>query len=579
MSTTAAPSPAGSGGSALSGLVERTLAAVAAAAPADAVAAGLAVLAEAGIDARVEAAPRRPGDDGPGVFPLERDGRALGTLFLDPSVGAETGAALAAAFTLARAACASDESELLDAVLEAVGEGLWVHTRHHQLVNAAARRMLALGEAAPVQAPADVEVRALDGTPVAPDEQPSLIALRTGQPQRFRNRATRADGGDRIFDGTAAPVFADTGEAIGVVMSFRDVTEDHASALLKDRLLERLFENLPTAIAVFDPHTFEARSANRAFLELVGRSNSDVVGQRPPYSWWPEEQTLGALTEEIERLEWLYRRADGTLVPVDLTRFVVRSEQHEPLAVVALVTDVSERRRFEQQLVQTGKLAAIGELAAGVAHEINNPLFAILGLAEFLLKDAEPGSKVESRLQLIQQTGLEIKEIVRALLDFARERHDDVAVVSLGAVAQQTVDLVRRATSAKGIDIVERYPETPVLVEASSTQLKQVILNLVTNAQHALPDGGTIGIEVAREGGWATVAVADDGPGIPPAVVTRIFDPFFTTRRDVGGTGLGLSVSLGIAQTHGGDLDVSSVPGEGATFTLRLPLAAEEVAG
>jgi two-component system, NtrC family, sensor kinase len=118
-----------------------------------------------------------------------------------------------------------------------------------------------------------------------------------------------------------------------------------------------------------------------------------------------------------------------------------------------------------------------------------------------------------------------------------------------------------------------------VLVEASSTQLKQVILNLVTNAQHALPDGGTIEIEVAREGGWATVAVADDGPGIPPAVVTRIFDPFFTTRRDVGGTGLGLSVSLGIAQTHGGDLDVSSVPGEGATFTLRLPLAAEEVAG
>jgi two-component system NtrC family sensor kinase len=221
-----------------------------------------------------------------------------------------------------------------------------------------------------------------------------------------------------------------------------------------------------------------------------------------------------------------------------------------------------------EQLVQSGKLVAIGELAAGVAHEINNPLFAILALSEFLLKELEPGSRPYERAELIHTTGLEIKEIVRGLLDFSRESSDERSVLSLDDVVRQTVDLVRRTNMNKGIQIVEAYE--PVLIDASGSQLKQLILNLLGNARHASPDGGEIHVSVRREDADAMVIVADDGPGIDAAVRERIFEPFFTTRRHSGGTGLGLSIGLGIARAHGGSLALVD-GGPGATFVLRLP--------
>jgi two-component system NtrC family sensor kinase len=230
----------------------------------------------------------------------------------------------------------------------------------------------------------------------------------------------------------------------------------------------------------------------------------------------------------------------------------------------------------QQQLVQSGKLAALGELAAGVAHEINNPLFAILGLTEFLLKESEPGSKAHSRLELIQQTGLEIKEIVRALLDFARENAEERHVVEMEDVVQSTIDLVRRTNAHKGVEIVETYDESGATVTASPNQLKQIFLNLIANARQAMPNGGTVAIDVRAEEDVVVTTVRDDGPGIEPSVLERIFEPFFTTKRSVGGTGLGLSVSLGIVESHGGTLAVASELGRGTEFALTLPRARQE---
>ncbi|HEY6032023.1 MAG TPA: ATP-binding protein [Gaiellaceae bacterium] len=234
-------------------------------------------------------------------------------------------------------------------------------------------------------------------------------------------------------------------------------------------------------------------------------------------------------------------------------------------------TDLSERRRLERQLAQSGKLAAIGELAAGVAHEINNPLFAILGLVEFVLADLEPGSKSHERLTLVHQTALEIKEIVRALLDFARENPDEQRVVALDDVVRETVDLVRRTSANHGVEIEQSFGEGPFLVHGSPNQLKQIFLNLLANARNVLPNGGVVTLRLERDGDWVTASVSDSGPGIPPEELPRIFEPFYTTRRAEGGTGLGLSVSLGIAEAHGGTLTASEAPGGGAAFTLRLP--------
>jgi two-component system, NtrC family, sensor kinase len=229
------------------------------------------------------------------------------------------------------------------------------------------------------------------------------------------------------------------------------------------------------------------------------------------------------------------------------------------------------------ELVQTGKLAAVGELAAGVAHEINNPLFAILGLVEFLIEDAEPGSKTLERLQLIQTTAGEIKGLVRALQEFVRERSDDVAVVSVADTVRTGLDLIRRTNAAKSVEIVDVYEPVPTPVNVSPNQLKQVLLNLVANARQAMPDGGTIQVAVTRRRGSVAVSVADNGPGIPASVLPQIFQPFFTTRSHAGGTGLGLAASLGIARAHGGTIEAANRSGGGAVFTLLLPLAEEAV--
>ncbi len=387
-------------------------------------------------------------------------------------------------------------------------------------------------------------------------------------------RVTRRDGAERVFEGTAAPI-VHLGKTHGTVTTFRDVTDEHNRRLLTERLLEQLFEALPTAVLVAHPATGEILSANRAFGELIGRAPEELLGTTAPYPWEADVPEFGFELADPPVVEGLFRRKDGRLVPVEITPLVVREDCGAPVATVRLIGDLSERRRLEQQIVQSGKLAAIGELAAGVAHEINNPLFAILGLVEFLLKEAEPGTKQFERLELIQQTGLEIKDVVRALLDFARERSDEFERVALSDVLAQTLDLLRRTTLRKEIELVERYTEEPLFVDASSGQLKQIFLNLVTNAQQAIRDSGSITLELERDDGYALVRVADTGAGIADDVIDRIFDPFFTTKRELGGTGLGLALSQSIAVSHGGSLVAASLPGGGAEFTLRLPLIEE----
>jgi two-component system NtrC family sensor kinase len=237
------------------------------------------------------------------------------------------------------------------------------------------------------------------------------------------------------------------------------------------------------------------------------------------------------------------------------------------------VFDPSEGRDNGQQLLEAAKLATLGELTAGVAHELNNPLFAILALTEFLLKDAEPQSKAHERLELIQQTGLEIKEVVRALLDFARESTEERHEVALDDVARSAVELVRRTNAHKGLELVGSYEDAGALVDASPNQLKLLFLSLIGNARQAMPNGGAVTVDVRTRGRFAVATVCDDGPGIDSDVADRIFEPFFTTK---GGTGLGLFVSLGIAEAHGGTLTCRSDPGRGAQFTLRLPLLGED---
>jgi PAS domain S-box-containing protein len=454
----------------------------------------------------------------------------------------------------------------LEHVLEGVHDGVVLSTGGRATANAAARRILAV--------PADVEFRStlfaprtLDGVAydLDPAQAPGEASFANGQGGRFRIRATALDGRELVLDGSVSPV------ADGAVIVFRDVTEEHQRNQVNAHTLHELFDALPVAVTVCDPASLELLKANAAFCELVGRPLDQVLGQVPPYPWWEDREADRTLVGTT--FERVYRLPDGKPRPVQVSLRAIAGDDGETALLLAVIGDTSEDRRVQQQLVQSGKLAAIGELAAGVAHEINNPLFAILGLTEFLLKESEPGSKPHQRLQLIQQTGLEIKEIVRALLDFARENAEERHDVSLDDVARSTVDLVRRTNAHKGVELVATYSDSGAFVYASPNQLKQIFLNLIANARQAMPHGGTVTVDVRREREFVVAVVGDDGPGIDPDVVPRIFEPFFTTKRSTGGTGLGLSVSLGIAEAHGGTLTVTSEPGRGSEFALRLPVS------
>jgi PAS domain S-box-containing protein len=256
-------------------------------------------------------------------------------------------------------------------------------------------------------------------------------------------------------------------------------------------------------------------------------------------------------------------------------------ERFAPLAAAALennrlVNDLQQQmeqlKAAQTQLVQAAKLAAVGELAAGVAHELNNPLTSVLGFAELSLIDPRVGSPLRHDLEVIAREAARARDIVRNLLDFARETKPQRLPTDVNYVLKHTLDLIRQHIEKSGVIITEDYGSNVGILTLDSGQIKQVFLNLITNAAQAMPKGGRLSLRTFRLGDEAAISVSDTGQGILPEIQDRIFEPFFTTKPVGEGTGLGLSVSFGIVQEHGGRIIVESCVGQGSTFTVWLPI-------
>jgi two-component system, NtrC family, sensor kinase len=254
--------------------------------------------------------------------------------------------------------------------------------------------------------------------------------------------------------------------------------------------------------------------------------------------------------------------------------------KHAPPEIRALVSSfnrmqeaIRERRRANQEkLLQTDRLATIGQLAAGVAHEINNPLGSILLLTRLVMQQSDNG-RMRENLERIEKETKRCHAIVQSLLDFARPRNPKVAPVDVHRLLDDTVKIIERQYLFQNIEIARQYGAGIQLIQADRLQLQQVFINIIINAADAMNGKGILTLETQKSdaGEVIEISICDTGCGIPSENINRIFDPFFTTK-DVGhGTGLGLSVSYGIIQAHGGEIAVSSSPGQGSRFTIKLP--------
>jgi PAS domain S-box-containing protein len=326
------------------------------------------------------------------------------------------------------------------------------------------------------------------------------------------------------------------------------------------------------------------RTANMHMARLFGISIGELVGQSL-YRFLPHDQVVEQLALVRQVLESGKSCRTETVLKIHQRDFWFNiqyipfkgqdvGERH----ALGIARDITDRKSMEKQLINTEKLASLGTLSAGVAHEINNPLGIILGFCDLLLERIEPGTMEYNDLKTIERHGLHCKSIVERLLSFARISEDTEEFCDLNENVKSILSVVKHTLKMNGIQSTAVLAEELPFVRADSRGLQQVMLNLFTNAIHAMENGGVLSVStrLAAESGWAELVVSDTGCGIKKEFLQKIFDPFFTTKKVGDGTGLGLSVSYGIITKYGGTIKCDSnteddKPGKsGTTFTVRL---------
>ncbi|MBK1712461.1 hybrid sensor histidine kinase/response regulator [Rubrivivax gelatinosus] len=442
------------------------------------------------------------------------------------------------------------------------------------------------------------------GAPLHERVHTYLQRVRGGETVRFDVPLTTVDGvvrqalvtllPDRDADGTVRGHFA-------ITFDIGDLKRAEEALRAGERRLRVLLENLMTGVVVYGAD-LAVRDANPAALRLLGMQDLEALRACDEAGSWnlvdeddmplaPERYPAARARREQRRIADLVvgvQRPEGGTVWALCNAVPLTGDDGRIESVVVTFADMTARReadRFERRKREAQKLEAIGTLAGGIAHDFNNILAGILGRLTLAREDAAAGRPVHEHLEQAMHAGLRAVALVRKILEFSRGESGSRALQPAAAIVEETLDLLRAMVPA-GVRLDARLPAQPVCVEVDATQLQQVLMNLATNAWHALPESGghvEFGLErldpAAADGlgepalAGAAVAhlwVRDDGSGIAPELRSRIFDPFFTTKEVGKGTGLGLSVVHGIVQAHDGVIRVDSTPGAGSSFHVYL---------
>ncbi len=400
-------------------------------------------------------------------------------------------------------------------------------------------------------------------------------------------RAPHTDGTWRVLLVTAGPLFDENGKISGVVTSARDVTEQHETERKlhqEQEFVRRLIECFPDLIVVLDSEG-RFKFVSERLKDVLGVSPDDYVGKQVGLRMSSEDRAkLSEMLQNTisgrkaqEQIEIRAQHVDGAWKTLRVTARPLFDEQGNITGMVSSGRDVTESKQFEQQLAQSEKFAAMGQMMAGAAHELNNPLTAILGISD-LLRERAMDETTRRQVDTILQQARRAAGIVLNLLAFSRPSAHGNARIDLKAAIQEVLQIEGALLAKKNIRVTfEASGELPP-VEGNRRLLTQVFSNLIANAEQSISAArgeGRLDISVSCVDHRIRVSFADDGGGIAPEIMDKIFDPFFTTKRPGGGSGLGLTIALAVIKEHGGTIEVQSTPGLGATFHVFLPPCAQ----
>lgn len=357
-----------------------------------------------------------------------------------------------------------------------------------------------------------------------------------------------------------------------------------------------LFESASDAIMTLDVSTFRFSSCNSATLAMFGAKDQASFVSKYPWELSTDDQTDGrpseakskemlaiAMRQGSHSFEWMHKRLDGEEFPAAVT--LTRMEIAGKTLVLAVVRDITEHKRMQEQLAQAQRMESIGRLAGGVAHDFNNLLAVILGYGEMLDADLPQDSPFREEIRQITAAGRRAKDLTQQLLAFSRKQVLEMKAVDVNALIGGMEMMLRRLLG-EDIEMKVVLDPSPGSVKADPAQLEQVFMNLCVNARDAMPNGGVLTIETGsalldseytrtrpnmRPGRYVVFGVSDTGCGMDAETRRQIFDPFFTTKGKERGTGLGLATVYGIVRQHGGDIIVYSEQGRGSTFKVYLP--------
>ncbi|MCF8056440.1 MAG: PAS domain-containing protein [Desulfocapsa sp.] len=330
---------------------------------------------------------------------------------------------------------------------------------------------------------------------------------------------------------------------------------------------------------IIDANNAALAAANKTQAEIIGKGICKIIhGGSSPHIQCPLEEFLLTCSPRVEETT-----LPGLAGEYLLTISPVKDKDGSIRKILLVARELTSYEMTKADAIRTAQMAAIGELAAGVAHEVNNPITGIINFAQLLLDDSEKDSLQAELLEKIVNEGERIALIIKNLLSFARESENNNEPLELTQVIEDSLSLVKHQFKKDGIKIKTNYSEEPCRISGNFTQLQQVILNLISNARFALnerypttsPDKKlTISCSpiIKEDGEHVTqIIIKDSGTGIPQGILSRLFDPFFTTKPSGKGTGLGLSISYGIIQNHGGTIKVNSIMNKFTKMIIELP--------